>query len=258
MARVPFATPCFAALFGLVMAGTAFAQGKLAPPPAQPASDTYFGTTIADPYRALEDLKNPAVAAWMKAQADATRSALDRIPQRDVILKEIERYGDDTAARVTGAQPNNGDYYYLKRFATDNSLKLYMRHGAGGKERLLIDPDKRATSPGTHYAIDYFQPSPDNKYVAYGISEGGSEESVLHVLDTTTGKDTSDAIDRANFASPSWLPDGTLVYSRLQKLGPGMPVTAKYLNQRAYLHRLIRLADPAAMCEEEVLEVEAS
>jgi len=52
------------------------------------------------------------------------------------------------------------------------------------------------------------------------------------------GKDTGDAIDRALFASPSWLPDGTLVYSRLQKLGPGMPVTAKYLNQRAYLHRL--------------------
>jgi prolyl oligopeptidase len=237
MAVFPLAIRCFAALIGLFAAGATFGQAKLSPP-SQPVSDTYFGTTITDPYRALEDLKNPEVAAWMKAQADATRSTLDRIPQRAAILKEIQRYGDDTAARVTGVQPNNGTFYYLKRFASDNTLKLYMRVGTGGKERLLIDPDKRATSPGTHYAIDYFQPSPDNKYVAYGISEGGSEESVLHVFDVAAGKDTGDAIDRALFASPSWLPDGTLIYSRLQKLGPGMPVTAKYLNQRAYLHRL--------------------
>ncbi|MGH8713670.1 MAG: prolyl oligopeptidase family serine peptidase [Casimicrobiaceae bacterium] len=238
MALFPIATHRLAALFICVAAGPALAQAKPPAPPGKPVSDTYYGTTIVDPYRALEDLKDPAVAVWMKAQADYTRATLDRIPQRAEILKEIERYGDDTAARVTGVQRNNGDYYYLKRFANDNTLKLYMRHGTDGKEQLLIDPDRRATTPGTHYAIDYFQPSPDNRYVAYGISEGGSEESVLHVFDIAAGKDTGDAIDRALFASPSWLPDGTLVYSRLQKLAPGAPVTEKYLNQRAYLHRL--------------------
>ena len=89
----------------MVAAGAAFGQAKLPAPPSQPASDTYYGTTIADPYRALEDLKSPDVASWMKAQADYTRSALDRIPQRAAILNEVQRYGDDTAARVTGAQP---------------------------------------------------------------------------------------------------------------------------------------------------------
>ncbi|MGH8800483.1 MAG: hypothetical protein ACREX7_09570, partial [Casimicrobiaceae bacterium] len=238
MTPFPIATRRLAAMFVCAAAGAAFAQ--TAPPvaPGKAVTDTYYGMTIVDPYRALEDLKDPAVAAWMKAEADYARAALDRIPQRAEILKEIERYGDDAAARVTAVQPNNGDYYYLKRFSDDNTLKLYMRQGIGGTERLLIDPDRRATAPGTHYAIDYFQPSPDNKYVAYGISEGGSEESVLHVLDTATGKDTGDTIDRANFASPSWLPDGTLVYSRLQKLAAGASVTEKYLNQRAYLHRL--------------------
>ncbi|MFI4953344.1 MAG: prolyl oligopeptidase family serine peptidase [Burkholderiales bacterium] len=238
MALFPIAMRRLAALFVCLAAGAALAQTKPPAPPGKPVSDTYYGMTIADPYRALEDLKDPAVAAWMKAQADYTRATLDRVPQRAEILKEIERYGDDTAARVTSVQPNNGDYYYLKRFASDNTLKLYSRHGTGGKEQLLIDPDRRATAPGTHYAIDYFQPSPDNKYVAYGISEGGSEESVLHIFDIAAGKDTGDAIDRALFASPSWLPDGTLVYSRLQKLAPGAPVTDKYLNQRAYLHRI--------------------
>lgn len=243
MALFPIATRQLAALLLCLAATAAFGQSMPPAPPGSPVSDTYYGTTIVDPYRALEDLKNPEVGTWMKAQADYTRATLDRIPGRAAILKEIERYGDDTAARVTGAQPNNGDYYYLKRLASDNTQKLYTRQGIGGKETLLIDPDQRAAAPGSHYAIDYFQPSPDNKYVAYGISEGGSEESVLHVLDIATGKDTSDAIDRANFASPSWLPDGTLVYSRLQKLGPGAPVTDKYLNQRAYLHRLGGIPD---------------
>jgi prolyl oligopeptidase len=110
MAGLPLATRCLAALFGLLAAGATFGQANLLPP-SQPASDTYFGTTIADPYRALEDLKNPEVAAWMKAQADATRATLDRIPQRAAILKEIQRYGDDAAARVTGVQPNNGTFY---------------------------------------------------------------------------------------------------------------------------------------------------
>ena len=231
-------TPRFAALSLCLAASIALAQPKPPAPPGRPVTDTYYGTTIVDPYRALEDLKNPEVAAWMKAEAGYTRAVLDKIPGRAEILKEIERYGDDAPARVTQVQPDNGDYYYLKRLASENNLKLYMRRGLAGTERLLVDPDRRTTAPGTHYAIDYFQPSPDNKYVAYGVSEGGSEESVLHVIDTATGKDLPDTIDRANFASPSWLPDGTLVYSRLQKLGPGAPVTEKYLNQHAYLHRL--------------------
>jgi prolyl oligopeptidase len=67
---------------------------------------------------------------------------------------------------------------------------------------------------------------------------GGSEQSVLHVLDVATGRETGDVIDRANYASPSWLPDGRLLYSRLQKLAPDAPVTDKYQNQRVYLHRL--------------------
>jgi len=58
------------------------------------------------------------------------------------------------------------------------------------------------TADGKHYSIDYFQPSLDGVYVAYGISLGGSEESVLHVLQSSTGQVLPDSIDRAEFASP--------------------------------------------------------
>jgi prolyl oligopeptidase len=222
----------------LCAAGTASAQAKPPVAPVRDVSDTYFGVTVNDPYRYMEDLKNPEVAAWMKAQADYTRAALAKIPQRDAILREVTTFGDAAAARVTSVQLIGDKVYYLKRRADENLAKLYTRDGLGGKERLLVDPDQMPAPEGKHFAIDYFAASPDNKYLAYGISIGGSEESVLHVIDLATGKETGDVIDRANFGSPSWLPDGRLLYNRLQKMPAGSAVTEKYINSRAYVHEL--------------------
>ena len=211
------------------------------PPPVAPVkdvSDTHYGVTVHDPYRYFEDMKNANVAAWMKAQAQYTRGVLDKILQRKVLLDEITTFGDAAAARVTAVQVVGDRAYYLKRKASENIPKLYVRDGFHGKEQVLVDPDNMEAPADKHYAIDYYQPSPDNKYVAYGISIGGSEESVLHVLDVATGKETGDVIDRANYAQPSWLPDARMIYSRMQKLAPGAPPTDKYQNQKVYVHKL--------------------
>ena len=222
----------------LCMTAVALAQAKPPVAPVKNVADTYFGTTVADPYRYMEDMKSPEVADWMKAQADYTREALAKIPQRDTVLKEVTTFGDAAAARVTSVQITGNNVYYLKRRADENIPKLYAREGFDGQERLLVDPDKLPAPEGKHYAVDYFAASQDNKYIAYGISIGGSEESVLHVLDLATGKETGDVIDRANFGSPSWLPDGRLLYNRLQKPAPNAAITDKYVNSRAYVHAL--------------------
>ena len=153
-------------------ASTTMAQIKPSAAPVKPVSDTYFGKSVDDPYRYLENLKDPDVVAWMKAQADYTRAMLDAIPQRKVLLAEVTKYGDAASARVTSLQMVAGRAYYLKRNADENIPKLYVREGFGGKERLLVDPDRFPAPEGKHNAIDYFQPSPDNKYVAFGISVG--------------------------------------------------------------------------------------
>jgi prolyl oligopeptidase len=220
------------------VAAVALAHAKPPVAPVKNVSDTYFGTTVADPYRYMEDMKSPEVAEWMKAQADYTREALAKIPQRDTVLKEVTAFGDAAAARVTSVQITGNSVYYLKRRADENIPKLYAREGFAGPERLLVDPDTLPAPEGKHYAVDYFAASQDNKYIAYGISIGGSEESVLHVIDLATGKETGDVIDRANFGSPSWLPDGRLLYNRLQKLAPNAAITDKYVNSRAFVHAL--------------------
>src|SRR5437016_12089084 len=94
-------------------------------------------------------MKNGEVADWMKAQADYTRDALAKIPQRDTVLKEVTAFGDAAAARVTSVQITGNNVYYLKRKADENIPKLYAREGFAGNERLLVDPDKLPAPEGS-------------------------------------------------------------------------------------------------------------
>ena len=231
---LPHTRACAAVLFAL--AAAAHAQSGLPVAPVRNVTDTYFGVAVQDPYRNLENLQDPDVAAWMKAQAGYTRTTLDRIPGRASLLERIAALGNAAPARVAGVQINNGHYYYLKRSANGNISKLYVRVGLSGSERLLVDPEALKSAHAQHHAIDYFAPSFDNRYVAYGISPGGSEDSVLHVVEVETGRQTGEVIDRTPLGPPGWTEDNKLLYNRLQKLGPDAPRSDKFLKSRVYAH----------------------
>ena len=213
------------------------AQDALPVTPVHEVTEDYFGTKITDPYRWLEDTRSPSVVSWMRAQNDYTRAVLKRIPGRDKLLERIKGL-DNAGSVVSDLQVYGGRYFYLKAEPGSDNRKLYVRDTGTGPERLLVDPEKLTTTDGMHFSIDYFAASLDGKYVAYGLSPGGSENSVLHVLETESGKVLGDAIDRAEFAQPSWLPDNSLLYTRAQKLAPDAPPTAKYQKTRAYRHVL--------------------
>jgi prolyl oligopeptidase len=117
-----------------------------------------------------------------------------------------------------------------------------MRDPATGSVRLLIDPDKFGKA-GQAEAVNFFEPSQDGKYLAYGVSEGGSEADTMRVMETATGADEGVAIDRVDgdnfeFLPVSWLPNDELAYYRLQKLGPHDDQTGFFLKSREYVHRL--------------------
>jgi prolyl oligopeptidase len=217
-----------------------FAAAQLQPPktPVRDVTDEYFGTKVVDPYRWLEKTDDPEVAAWMKSQNDYTRATLARVPGRDQLLERVKAL-DNAGAVVSALQVWGGKYFCYKTEPGSDNRKLYVRDNLQAPERLLVDPEKLTTPEGKHYSIDYFQPSIDGMHVAYGISQGGSENSVLHVIESATGKVLSDSIDRAEFGSPSWLPDGrSFFYSRLQKLPPDAPAPARYQKLRVYHHNL--------------------
>ena len=226
----------------LAAAATALATAASAapvpkPPVAavEPVTDTYFGVNVTDPYRWMEDRTAPRFLDWAKGENDYARAVLAQIPGRDVLAKRI---ADATAvgASITDVRYAGGRVFYEKREPGQDTFKLYVRDSLDGAERLLVDPDKAATA-GHHFSIDYYQPSLDGHRIAYGTSPGGSEASVIHILDVTTGQEAAETIDRTEYGSPSWRPDGrSFFYNRFQKLGAGAKETDKYLNSAAYLH----------------------
>ncbi len=200
-------------------------------------TDTYFGMKIVDPYRWMEDAKSPETAAWMRGQADYTRAYLDRLPMRAQLLKRFEELSE-TGVRVSGVQRAGNFYFYYRVAPGENDRRLYVREGFKGAERLLVDPDK-LSSPGKRYSIDSYNPSFDGKYVSYTVSIGGSENGEMRVIETATGRDLGERIDRCRFGAGAWLPDNrSFLYNRLQKLAEGAPPTELYQKSRVYLHIL--------------------
>lgn len=224
-------------LAGALAASVAAAQ-SLPTMPVHNVPETFFGTTVDDPYRAMESIKDPVPAAWMKAHSDNARATLARIEGRDALLANIMKYDEAVSSRVMAVSRVVGDrWFFEKRGAKENQFKLYVRQGVAGADRLLVDPEALEKATGKPHAINYYAPSPDGRYVAYGVSSAGSEEAVMYVVDATTGKTVGKPIDRATFGAPSWSPDSKfLLFNRLQLLKPGMPELEKF--QRSQVYRL--------------------
>ena len=226
-----------------VLAACSGAHAQSGPPaaPREPVVDDYYGTRITDDYRWMEDRWSPRFKAWLEGENTYARAVLDRIPGRDALQSRIAAH-TGAAAAVTQVSQAGGRVFYEKRDPGQDTYKLYVRDSADGPERLLVDPDKWAT-PGSHMALDYYVPSPDGSRIVYAVSPGGSENSVIHILDVGAGpdmgKDWPETIDRTEDANPSWRADGKgFYYNRFAKLGPDAKDTDKYLNSRALFHLL--------------------
>src|SRR5437660_1304056 len=222
------------------------AAAPLAPPPppaVRPVTETHFGVTVTDPYRYFENPKDPELAKYFKAQSAYTRAVLDALPGRAALAQRIAQL-DNATESLSDVQPVGGTYFYEKRPAGANSTRLYARAITGGRERLVFDPDRFARSAKEHYTFDYYSPSPNGTYVAIGVSEGGSERTVLHVLDTRTGRLLPDVIERAIYIAPSWREDGrSFYYFRTPKAPANQPESEKDTKGVARLHVLGRNPD---------------
>ena len=230
-------------LAGVVCGLPAARAATLQKPPLAPVVPhvaDYYGTKVTDDYRWMEKAGSKRLADYMRQQNDYTRAMLARIPGRASLTREIEALSNaDTAVFWTAEA--GGKYFYMQIAPGQNIARLYVRDGLAGKARMLVDP-MRFSSNGVPQAVNYFQPSPDGRYVAYGVSGGGSEHAVLRVIDAQTGKDTGTAISRVEgsnfeFQPVFWAPDGkSFFYYRLQHLTKSAPQSGYFEKTRDYLH----------------------
>lgn len=198
-----------------------------------PVVDDYYGTRITDNYRWMEDPKDPDWLPYLRGQNAATRSTLDALPGRAALAKRISALSGD-AALTRRVAPAGDLLFYEQRPAGADNYRLIVRDAAG-KDRILIDPTIM-TMDGAHVSLDWWQPSFDGRHLVYGLSAAGSEASVLHVLDVTTGKPLAERIENTDFGVTGWLPDGSGFFYIAFVNPRGTP--RFYLDGECRLHRL--------------------
>lgn len=201
-----------------LVAACGLAAASLAGPPptdVRPVHDTYHGVDMVDNYRWLEGdngTSTPEVLSWTEQQNDYTRGVLDSIPGRDKLesrLRELMEMASIGTPQMAGAR-----YFYSKREADQNQPVLYVRTGYNGQDRTILDVntfDDRGL-----ISLDWYSPSDDGRYLAFGISRSGDENSTLHVIDVNTGEWMADEIPN-KVSGVDWLPDSTgFFYSQLE------------------------------------------
>jgi prolyl oligopeptidase len=220
------------------------AEGSGIPPApvarVQVVKDTYFGETLEDPYRWMENAKDPDWLPFLKGQNDHTRAVLNTIPGRDALLRRIEQLSGDTAT-TRSVQRAGGKLFYEQRPANADNYKLFVREN--GTSRVLIDPTALGHSAGAgHFSLDWWSASPDGSHLAYGLSKDGSEDSVLHVMRVADHHELPDSIPNTESAQPQWLDDGSAFF--YNQLTGTLGTPERYLDSVARFHRLG--TDPAS------------
>ncbi len=227
----------------LMVNGSVFAQQcePTTPKPVYPESkkvaqvDDYHGTSVADPYRWLEDANSDETKAWVTAQNTLTQSFLAKIPARAAIKERLtqlwnyEKFGTPFK--------EGGRYFYSRNDGLQNQSVLYTEDKLGEKPRVLLDPNTLATD-GT-VALAGLAVSPNGKYLAYGTAASGSDWNEWKVRDIDTGKDTPDQLQWVKFSGASWLHDSSgFFYSRYDKPTDKTKLADVNYYHKLYFHKL--------------------
>jgi prolyl oligopeptidase len=168
-------------------------------------TDDYFGTTVSDPYRWMEDVDSAELKTWIDAENELTQSYLAQIPVRETMqrrLMELINFERYTAPARRGTR-----YFYSHNSGLQNQNVLYWQEGLDGEPKVLLDPNT-FSEDGT-VAISGISITDDGLLAAYSITDAGSDWLKWHVRNVTTGEDLPDVVEWSKFSGASWLKDGS-------------------------------------------------
>jgi prolyl oligopeptidase len=192
------------------------------------------GETIPDPYRWLENGEDRRTREWTAAQNALTERLLESVPGRERIRARLDELLSIGA--LSTPEPVRGRYFYQRRDGRQNQPVLYVRQGVAGPDRALIDPNQ--LEPNGTTALDWFYPSDDGRLLAYGLSENGSEQSVLQVMEVETGALQPERIPRTRAADLAWLPNGTGFYYTRYPAPGEVPEGEEHYHRAVFYHGL--------------------
>ena len=172
--------------------------------------DNYHGTTVSDPYRWLEE-ESEEVNAWVEAQNELARPYLAELPSKALYKERLTALWD--YEKYSTPYMVNDKLFYTYNDGLQNQYVLYMADGLNGKPEVLIDPNT-LSDDGT-VSMASTELSPKASYLAYMLSDGGTDWKTIHIRETSNKSDLTDVIKGVKFSNVAWLPDESgFFYSR--------------------------------------------
>ncbi|SFT86099.1 prolyl oligopeptidase [Lishizhenia tianjinensis] len=196
------------------------------------STDTYFGTTVKDPYRWLEDDMSAETAEWVKAQNKHTFAYLNEIPFKDKIKKRLEELWN--YEKIGSPFKEGENTYYYKNNGLQNQYVIY-KVNEEGEDEVFLDPNKFSEDGTTSLGGLSF--SKNGEKLAYSISEGGSDWRKVIVIDVASKNIIEDTIVDVKFSGISWLGNEGFYYSSYDK-PKGSELSAKTDHHKVYYHKL--------------------
>lgn len=196
--------------------------------------EDYHGVKVADPYRWLEDDNSDETKEWVKEQNKVTEDYLSKIPYRENVKKRLEELWNYPKY----SSPNKeGEYYYFsKNDGLQNQSVIYRQKGLKGEPEVFLNPNK-LSSDGTA-ALSGMNFSKKSKYVAYSVSQSGSDWRKGYLMDVSSNKLMDDQLDWLKFTGFSWKGDEGFYYSRYPEPVAGDQLKGKNESPKIYFHKV--------------------
>ncbi len=196
------------------------------------------GHSVADPYRWLEDPADPRTARWSAAQDELTATRLAALPGREVLAQRLRALLG--AGSISVPLWRAGRRFQVRREPGQEHAVVLVTE-PDGAERVLLDPT--ALDPSGLTTLDAWVPDLEGRRLAYQVSAGGDEHSVLHVMDVTTGEAAEPPIDRCRYSSVAWIPGGAEYFYVRMVDEDEAPDGEQSFHRRVWRHRIDTGAD---------------
>jgi len=201
-------------------------------------TEDLLGHEVSDPYRWLEDAASAERDSWLAAQAELFDGQVQDLAGRDKLAGQVREL---LSIGYVGTPVWRADRYFCTRRDPDAEHGVLCTQLGDGPAEVLVDP--MAIDPSGLTTLDAWQPDKEGRLLAYQLSEGGDEESLLQVLDVATGALVDGPIDRCRYSNVAWLPGGKAFYYTRRLPPAAVPDGESQYHRRVYLHQLGTPAD---------------
>ena len=173
-----------------------------------PFIETLHGTEISDPYRWLEDFTGDEANAWAEKQNAFTQTFIKETAIKTAIKEDLSKIW--VTDSISTPFIREGKTFYYFNDGNWQQSKLMMKSCDTCQEEVLLDPNL-FSDDGT-ISLGSISISPNAEYMAYSISDGGSDWKSWKIMKIADKSMLEDSLLWTKFSGAVWENDNSGFY----------------------------------------------